>query len=574
MSAPAHAVRIARVEVVRAVRKHTDDAASAAGLAVLGLLVAATAAGGGSLARVAGRQLRTGGELTTLPVVAGLRGAVALFWLLAVGTLSARAFGRRGSVDAAAGRLVVVPTREVAAGLVLSEVVLAVAWTVVPALAVGAGLALGSGTAAPAAAVPVAVVALVATAGAVAYPAGLAVRHVVTRFPVVARHRNALVVLVVLGYIGLLVSGTLDRVALALFEPMQRTPAGWFADLALVGAPGVAPSAARAAGALALPLVVAPPSVAAATLVAGRHWFSDHVLAGDDRRPDAAPGAGEATGGHLQAADRGREAAPGVRGLGRLRDAIERAVGRSTAALVVLAYRRAYRAPLKLLYAAYPLFLAVGFAPSVLESGRVPAAAPVAMLLFVAWGAGTAFVLNPLGDQGAGLPAALLSSVTGRSFVAAHVLASLLVAVPLGVVATAAVAWASPLGPGESVVAVAAAPAVATLGSAVAVGIGTAFPRFEAVNVTRSTEAVVPSRTAFLLFTGYLLATTGAGALVAGPAARTVVAALLSAVAPAWLALAPGDLLVVAGVALAASALAPVVAYRYAVARFERYTLA
>jgi hypothetical protein len=91
-------------------------------------------------------------------------------------------------------------------------------------------------------------------------------------------------------------------------------------------------------------------------------------------------------------------------------------------------------------------------------------------------------------------------------------------------------------------------------------------------------KTVLPSRWAFVLFSLYLFGTAVAAAIVAQDVVRTVVAALVSFlltwVLPFEVALSPDTLWLVAAAALVPLVLAPIVGYRYAIRRFDRYTLA
>jgi hypothetical protein len=112
------------------------------------------------------------------------------------------------------------------------------------------------------------------------------------------------------------------------------------------------------------------------------------------------------------------------------------------------------------------------------------------------------------------------------------------------------------------------------LSSVVSMGVGMAFPRFEATSVTRSMETVLPSRLAFALFSLYLFLTAGAVAVVVEPLVRQVAAALVSWVLPFGLSVSAETLRLVAAAAAVPLAGAPLAAYRFAVRRFDRYTVA
>lgn len=557
MTAVGHSLRLARVDVVRMVRKHTDwDSATSSVVGVLlyvALLGAATL-GGGYLAVRAGETLAAGDGALELGPFAGVevvRGLLAVFWLVLTVVFVVRAVGQRGTLPDPAGTLTAVPTAEALAGVLLAEFAYLLLWVFLPAAAVGVGLAVGSGVVWPALAVPAGVVAACAASVAVGYPVGLGIRHFATRFPFVVRNKGTIVVLVFVAYFVALASGAWNELVVQLFEPMQRSPVGWYADLLLAGTPGMATSPTFAAGAVGLTLALVAAAFVAGVRLAERHWFSDPALAGEAPTPTA-DGA----------------ASPGVE------RRLEPVLGAASASLVVLSWRRARRSPLKLLYAFYPLLLLAGLFADIVQSGEVPAYLPFGVLLFVAWAAGVIFTLNPLGDQGAALATTLLSRVDGRRFVRSQLLAGLVVAVPAGVVATAVVAVLSPVDDGTALALVVATPVVMVVSAALSVGIGMAFPRFEATNVTRSMKTVLPSRWAFVLFSLHLFLTAGAGAVVYEPLVRDVGAGLLTWALPFGLGVSPETLWWVSAVALLPLLLLPVASYRYAVRRFDAYTLA
>jgi hypothetical protein len=557
MSGLSHAARLARIDVTRMVRKHTDRGSGLGRLvstAVFSVLLAAATLGGGYLAMNLGESLAAGTLDVPADAMAIIRGLVAVFSLAVTVVVAIRGVGQRGTLVNAEGVLTVVPTREALLGLLLAEYVYVLLWLGGPALGVGVGLAVGAGTPWPALAIPLGLAAVAATVVAVGYPLGLGIRHLVTRFAFVARNKGALIVLAFLVYFAFVFTGTLNAVVVALFEPLQASPTGWFADLLALGTPALDAAPLRAAGSLGVAAALAAAGTAAGTRLAEMHWFSDPALAGEDEDEESETTATESATPGLE-----RRLAPYL--------------GVATAALVVLAWRQAVRAPLKLLYAAYPLLFVIGWIGDIVRTGQVPPFLAVGTVVFVTWAAGVIFTLNPLGDQGAGLPSTLLSRVDGRRFVHAHLLASLVVAVPLGVALTAGAVALSPLEPTTGLALVAAAPVLMVVASALSVGIGVAFPRFQAVTVTRSVKTVIPSTLAFLLFTLHLVGTTLAAATVYDASVRTLVAGLLSFLLPFGLRVSPETLSLVAAALLVALLVLPAVSYRYAIRRFDTYTI-
>lgn len=561
MSSLGHGIRITRIDVTRMVRKRTGERSLEAMLPLVlygVLLVAATLLAGWG-GRTLGRAVASG-SLFDDPanLVTAVRGMVGVFWLIGVVMFALRSVGQRGTLTNADGILTVVPTGEAYLGIVAAEYVYLLVWTLAPGVGLGVGFALGSDALLAAATVPLLFVLAGTTLVATGFLVGLAVRHVITRFPFVARHRTWLVVLAFVAYFAFILTGSLNRVIGDLFDPLAASPVGWYADVALVGIVPAAANTTYAVGAVLTTVVLAPVATLAGVWVAQRHWFADPALAGEEPS-DAA---------EFETADTGQD---------RFARVLERGLDRSTAALVTLAWRRAIRSPLKLLYAAYPLLFLVGVFADVLQTGEVPAYLPYGLVVFVAWAGGVVFTLNPLGDQGAVLPTTLLSDVTGRRFVAAHVLAGLLVAVPVGTVLVAVAGVLSPLDPERVALLVVATPVAMVGAGALSVGIGTAFPRFEATSVTRSMEAVVPSPWAFALLSVYLVLTVAAVGVVAAawvrPVAASLVSTLLNAVLPVEIAVAPGRLYLVSAGLLVVLLALPLVSYRYAVRTFDGYVL-
>lgn len=570
-----HSLRLTRIDVRRMVRKRTDPDSRAASVVSVGLFVLLTlglTAGGAYGGRALGRALASGSlDLSGEGALTAARGVFGVVWVIAVVIFGVRVVGQRGTLTNAEGVLTVVPTAEAYLGLVASEFVYLLVWTLLPAAGAGVGLALGSETLWPAAGVPLALAVAGATAVATACALGLGLRHVVTRFPFVAEHKTGLIALVFVAYMAAIVSGSLNRVVGSLFEPMAASPVGWYADLGLLGLPGIGFDPTRGVAVVAASVVFAAAALAAGSRIADRHWFADPALAGEtDDEPAPAPADADAAT-HGDAATR-------AAGEDWLTRRVEAVLDRPTAALVVLAWRRAARAPLKLMYAAYPLFFGTGAFVEILQTGEIPVYLPYALLVFVAWAGGVVFTLNPLGDQGSVLGPTLLSRVTGRKFVLAHVLAGLVVVVPVGTALVAATAVLSPVGTGKTAILVGLSPVAMVVAAGLSVGIGTAFPRFEATNVTRSMEAVVPSPWAFVLFSAHVVLTALAAVFVGLEGARdlgaTLIAGLASLVLSSQVSLAPSTLYTVSAVALVVLLLLPALSYRYAVRTFDRYELA
>ena len=559
MSRVSHARAIARVDVTRMVRKHADWKDGLGGvvsLVVSALVIVLVSLGAGYGGYVGGRTLTDPdgwlAEFASADGLAIVGGVLGVYAVIVAVVFIVRAIGARGTLDQAEGTLTVVTTVEALSGTLLAEYVYLLLWVLGPSIGAGVGLSLGLGTPVPAVTVPLAVAALGVVSVGVGYPLGVGLRHLFTRFPFVARNKSAILVAVFAAYFLVVMTGTLNQAVAALFEPMQASPLAWFAHLALVGVAPFPTSPLLAAGTLAVTAAVAVVAVVAGTTIADIHWFSDPALAGEEPEQAVA----------TESPERGIE------------QYLATVVGRKSAALVTLSWRRAKRSPLKLLYAMYPLFFLAGAAADIVQTGDVPAYLPYMMVLVVTWGAGVVFTLNPLGDQGAGLSTSLLSKVDGRTFVHAHILASLAIAVPLGMIVTGVVGVLAPIELTTAAMLVAATPLLMLVSTTLSIGIGMAFPKFEATNVTRAMKTVLPSTMGFVLFSLHLFLTAFAAGIVLEPVVKALAAAFISFALPFGLAVSPETLFWIAAAALVPLVLAPIPAYRYAVRTFDRYTIA
>ncbi|AHG04660.1 hypothetical protein HALDL1_14470 [Halobacterium sp. DL1] len=439
-----------------------------------------------------------------------------------------------GDIDVRDGYLTTVPARDVVGGLLLSGYVRVTGFVTVPLVVASAGFAVGAGEPLAFPLTVLAVVALTVTAFLVGYPLGAAVGYLLGQSELVARYKAALGALVFVAYFGLILTNTLAVVIDPIIETFRASPVAWYSDLALLPVLDAA-SALQAVAVVVGSAVVSGLAVLASVRVSERRWYDDGVDA-RARETDSVSG-------------------------GRL----DGLLGRRTAWVARKSWLRARRAPIKLLYVAYPIFVLVTPIQASVEAGRVTSLLPTTIALYGAWLTGALFTLNPLGDEGAVLPVSAITGVTGREFVGGLVTASALLGGPITLVLTAVLAVLSPLPPLAVVCTVVAAAVLPPLAAAVAVGVGTAFPKFEATTITRSREAVVPSLWAFGVYTIVFLVTAGIATGVQSPTAADLVAEALGVSASA---VRVGTL--VAGVALAGGA--ALVGVRTAVRAFDTYT--
>ncbi|WP_137284381.1 hypothetical protein [Halorussus salinisoli] len=574
MKAPdlSHATRIARVEVRRSVRaiRSSNTRAAAFGIALL-FWVALPTVGGGFVAYQLGRALPE----VPVSVLDLVRGGSAVGWVGLAVLAAARSAGKKGELESPDGVLTTVPARDAALGLLLAEYVRMALVASIPVLTVAAALAVGAGVVAPLVAIPATAALVLAVAVSVGFPVGIGVKWVTLKSPWLARHKTALLVAAFGLYFLAVTSQAFDEVVTGLQRALRDTPLAWFGDAALLGLPGIAAVPTYALGAAALAAVLVPALAGVGIRSATTLWYTDRARDGRDEKAEStgndyrasptsrASDADGTAGASASDVTNAPEARPGF-GERVLSAAFSGLLARPTRTVTLAVWRRSKRAPIRLLYVAYPLFFLYAPLRTAFESG-VPTSLPVLVALYGTWAAG-ATALNPLGDEGSVLPTTLLSGIDGRQFVVGHVLSSALVGVPVVALAAGIAGALSPLSTVNSLALTAASAVLVVAGTVLAVGIGVLFPRFGTVEVFRSREVTMPSKGAFAAYSLVLLGgAVGAMVALVGPIAG-LVGELLGVPQVAVRVVGGGLAVLVGGVG-------PVVGFRWAAEKFEEYAL-
>jgi hypothetical protein len=463
---------VARTELRRRLRALRDRPRQLVALAVAGLffgLFGLVVLGG---AFFAGRAVAGGG------VPEGAASSVAAF---AVGipalTVLFRTVQNLPRPDGADTLLTAAPTRDVVAGLLLAELASGPGLFALPFVVAGLLFAAGAGSVVGAVLVPATALTALVVGAVAGFAGGLGVLLIVSRSRFLQRYKTWFGVVALLAYFGVVFGGSADSAIGPVLRVLGGSPVGWYADLALVGtAPGAEPL--LAGGAVLASVAVLAGGLGLSIRFAGRLWFESPA------RP-----------AERTASDSAMDRSVGVR----------LPVSRPTRRIARKSWLRARRAPLKLIYAVYPIFVLYAPVAQAVSSGSVPGYLPAALALYVAWAVGAAFTLNPLGDEGSVLPVTLTTPVSGRQFVAGHALPGVAVGTPLSLLAVGVAAAFA--GPSPTAAVAVASLAVVLPASAIglAVGVGTLFPKFETSKISRSREAVVPS---LLAFGGYSLVLT------------------------------------------------------------------
>jgi hypothetical protein len=551
------ALRIARTELRRTLRTVASSRTKILLYGVLGVVFFAPFLLFGSLLlSTAGEELAAGeigsDALASVPAFVTGGAAVAFVGLTVFATI--RTVTAVGDVDQPAFLLLSTPLRNAVLGLLLREAAYFATWLATPALVLASAFAWGAGEPLVVPAALATLVVVIGTAVPVGFAVGIPIRHLLTVYEPIARYRTPIFVGLGLLYFGGIALGWLDSVVGVLFEALGGSPLGWPGQLLLAGVPRIGFTAPEAAGAVVGATAVLAFALTAGVRMAEYHWFSDPARTSD--------GAEESGAGETDSSDRLGATLGGL-------------VSRPVATVAVTALRRTKRAPIRLVYVAYPLFGMFVFVESLVQTGTIPAYGAVMLSLYVVWAAGAAFTLNVLGDHGPAIESVLTSTVSGREVIGGTVVAGVLVGLPLAVLVPVATGLASPLGVTETALLVAGTVVGVCVSPGLAAGVGTWFPRFGSVRVTNNREAVIPSKTAFLLYSLAVLVPSAAAALLytdAGPGAMAELLSFLLSLPPALDVTVPTTgIVAVAWAAVIAGLVAPVASVRYAVARFDSY---
>lgn len=530
---PRHTVLIARTELRRAWRQFRGKGHLQQGVVVVavlfgGLVTAGVAFGGFAAgSAVASGEIEAPMSMAAL-VPAGVFTGAVLFttYLTAI---------QLGDIDQRDALLTTVSHADVAGGLLVSSFVRIGGLFVVPAVIGAVGFAVGAGSPVTFPLVAGSLLVVVLTAFVLGFGAGIGLTHVFGQSEVLVRHRLALGTIAFLGYVWLLVTNRFGDVIEPVVVATRRSPVAWFADLALLA---IVPTAdpVHAVVAAVGGVVVLVSGIWAVVWVAGVHWYADPVDTGEPRHSSVS------------------------------HSPLSRVIGRPAAWVTTKSWLRARRAPVKLVYVVYPVFLLFQPVQSAIQSGTVPPTLPAVVAVYGAWATGAAFSLNPLGDEGAVLPITVTSGADGRTVVTGLLAAGLIPGIPITVGLTAASAVASSVPPVAVVGLTVGALALCVGAAGMATGIGVAFPRFEAARVARSRSVVVPSTWGFLTYSVVLLVLAAPATAAQVPVVTDVIATRLGLTA---------ELVRIGGIGLAVLLVAPTAWYatRFAARRFDTYTI-
>ncbi|WGI18048.1 hypothetical protein [Methanonatronarchaeum sp. AMET-Sl] len=537
-------VTVGRLDVRRTVSKHVD-VKQVFGVIVYLLMVGLGSVGGGYLGYFVGSELVVVGDIGGFSFVSIVGGVIAVLWVFIVLIIVFRGFGERGRPEVASKLMHIVSVESVGWGVLLSEMVYLLMWLFLPAVGLGLGFGFGFGSYHFLVLVPVLVVLFSLSSVAVGYPIGLGLKYFLTRFRFLVKYKTPLIVLVFGIYLGFLFMGWVDDVAFALFEVVQNTPLVWYGDFVLFGMSGVEVEFWRAMAVVLFSFLAFPLGVLVTAMIGSRYWLSDPVSIIEEK--------------DLSGLERELESVlePGV---------FTRFFGKKIDTLIHNVLIQTVRNPIKALYSFFPVL----FVPMLMS---FPEYLPIASLLLVAWSVGSLFSLNLLGDQGVVLPSLLISGVKGRELVLAHIIPTLLIAIPLGIGLVVLTGVSVGTDYIDVLVLAIATPVLMVFGSLMAVWLGTVFPRFESIKISSSTRVMLPSKMAYIGYTFYLVLFVFSGALIYSVEFREVFSFLVSWILPFGLSIGVKPLYLTSIVVFALMVLLPFLVSKKAINKIDGYSL-
>ena len=497
-------------------------------------------------ARDVGSALATGA-----PIPAWVVTATGVIWLFMTLLLAGDGAGSNGDLENDGQYLTIRPTADIVGGKLIAAATKFSIYTIGLGLVAGAGLAVGSGSVLPLVGMLVAGVVIAVTSAAIGYPIGFALKGIIRRSRNLGRMTSVIVVILALAYATLSVTGELLTVVDSLRPVLQAPPIAWLGHLALATTPHAGVDIIGVLVLLTLTPIVIIGGMKLSVTTARYAWLADasHTTDSDASGIPTAP-------------DHRIDSVLGM---------LCRAP--ATQGIATTTLLRAVRSPLQFVFVAPPLLAAIAFVEGAITSGTVPWYVPWFVVWYGAWAAGAVIPLNPLGNQGTTLSTLLTTPADGQNVIHGHVIAAALVAAPL----TAGLAIGAGMIAGSSsavLVMLGMAGVAAVIGSAVvATGIGSVFPRFEAIRFDASRQAVPPSKRAYSLFSTYLSLTVILIAFVSDETARVVGSALLTQLLPWGIEVSITTVTISSWIGLAGCAIVIPLAYRIAIRRIDTYAV-
>jgi hypothetical protein len=476
-----------------------------------------------------------------------------LLWVLLFVSSILDAVGANGNLDNDGHYLTIRPASDIASGMLLANVFRIGSLAVLPVLASAVGFVIETGSPYPVISIVAAAVICSTTSIAAGYPIGLILKTVIRRSATLSSAKPVMAVALGAGYVVVLFTGGYTAMIEWIRPVLFSAPLAWIGQLSLSTVPGVSPEMRSISGLVIVSNLLVVAGTVLSSVTARYAWTTDRTRLDESDKED--PERGTPPRSHV--------------------DTLVRRVcsRQETTTIASTTLLRAWRSPLQLLFVAFPVIALMPLVEMLLTTGDLPWYAPWLVVWYGALAGGAGPPLNPLGNQGATLPTVLTASADGRNVVNGHIVAAILPIAPL----TAVLSVATGLFAGQSVpelLVIGAAGATAVVvGSALAVGVGTLFPRFETFDLTASRQAVAPSKVAYGIFSTIISVAVVGIAVIVNDTAAEITAFLLSDTLPFDISIAVGSVVRGGWIVLVLAVIAVPAAYWIAVRRIQNYHL-
>jgi ABC-2 type transport system permease protein len=482
------------------------------------------------------------------PLLTAARQLLTVFVLVLIALFLSRTIEQLSHIDSEELMLTTTTPRAVVIGLLSAEVVRFLMWLGIPILLMFSAFAIGMQSVALLVTVPLILVPIVAFAAVSGYVLGIAVLSIARHLPIPSQIKTIGYILVfVVVLVGsqvvprLVLSNDLPFSLAPIENALLVSPFAAYADFLLIGTPIARPISLSAVLVLVGLIVSVPIGFTVASRLSTRFWMTEpahsHVRGPEDSEAEMTS------------------------------TRVPRPFAWWKSGRIAWQYlRRGARSPQQFVHLAIVL-IAIAPAISSLFTGSTGSNI---VYIFVLGGsivigavlAGAAFGLNPFGDEQTTMPLLLVTTTPPRQFIRGRIVAGLVVSVPFVVVVPCVVAVVGPQSALAVFVYVLVGSGLAVMSAAWAVGLGTAYPKYESQKMM-GVDSVTPS---YLILSSHNLAVSIVGLIV------------LVLTGFSLLSLSHGSSIsglyiggaVVCVVILAASAIG---AYVYAVRRFRSHTL-
>ncbi|WP_330632672.1 hypothetical protein [Halocatena halophila] len=412
----------------------------------------------------------------------GAAGYVSITWLFMVFMIANRTVSQRDGIESEPLMLTTVSSRTVAVGMVIAELLRALA-NMTGLILVATGVsALVFGSVAGLVVIPIAIFLLIGSLVVTGQAFGYATLLSLHRSPFLRQHK--LVIGIPLGLIAgsayplLVMSGSADWMPVG-FSDIAIFPVGWLVDLMVVGTPLVG-STSRMVGGLAFSGLIIAIGLPAITRLTAEYWFDEPVSDDSD-----------------DAAVQPTTPAPDARSsIGPL--SVPTVFSQPTRRVAEWGLLRTVREPKRLVHLLLPLIFGFQIVQFGFQSGSLGQILAPACAVTVAILVGEIVAMNPLGDEGSMLSVTILA-VSGTKFVRGLLVPGLLYGVPVGMLLTGLTAVISPYSITTILALVVTAGVLTVFSVAIAPAIGMALPRYSAISVGRSQEVRPPRMSAIVL---------------------------------------------------------------------------